>query len=260
MKILQLTDLHVNAEGKPAFRQADSLGDLRDTVDYILQVQLQPDVAVVTGDVSTDGTAAAYELVRGELARLDCPVWVLPGNHDQKEPMKAVLGELCHTAGDGAGRCIDTPQARLLLLDSAVSGQSAGGVTQQQLSWIEGQLDVPPQHPVMLWMHHFPFRSGIEGMDHPFAGQEQLLALLQGRNAYVCSGHLHAGVVRRMGTVTLMTAPAVSMLMELRLESVRFYEGNAGFALHLVHDGAVTTHLCAVPARRDATGPHNFVE
>ncbi len=260
MKILHLTDIHVNAEGAPAFRRADSLGDLRAAVDYILQVDLQPDVAVVTGDVSTDGTAAAYELVRQELARLGCPVWVLPGNHDRKAAMKAVFRDICHTAGDGPGRCIDTPQARLLLLDSAVEGCSGGGVTREQLDWIAAQLDVPQDRPVMLWMHHFPFRSGIEGMDHPFEGEQELLALLQGRNAYIGSGHLHAGVVRRTGTVTMVTAPAVSMLMELRLESVRFYEGSAGFALHLVDGGAVTTHLCTVPPARAATGPHAFVE
>ncbi len=261
MKILQLTDLHVNAEGKPAFRCADSLGDLRRTVDYILQVELRPDVAIVTGDVSTDGTAAAYELVRRELARLGCDVWLLPGNHDEKVPMKEVFADSCHAAVDGVpGRCVDTPQARLLLLDSAVSGQSAGGVTQEQLAWIERQLDVPQDHPVMLWMHHFPFRTGIVGMDHPFEGEQALLALLQGHNAFVCSGHVHTGVVRRVGSVTLATAPAVSMLMEQRLESVRFYTGHAGFVLHLVEDGAVTTHLCAVPGAQAATGPHRFVE
>ena len=260
MKILQLSDIHVNGGGKFACRAADSLGDLRAVVDYILQVELQPDVTVVTGDVSTDGKGDAYRLVRRELERLNCPVWVLPGNHDVKAPMKAAFGDGCHTADDAPGLCIDTPGARLLLLDSAREGQIAGELSRAQLDWIADRLDVPQDHPVMLWMHHFPFRSGIVGMDRPLAGEEELLALLQGRNAYVCSGHLHAGVVRRAGTVTMMTAPAVSMLMELRLESVRFYEGNVGFALHLVEDGVVTTHLCAAPSPRAATGPHDFGE
>ena len=260
MKILQLSDIHVNGGGKFACRAADSLGDLRAVVDYILQVELQPDVTVVTGDVSTDGKGDAYRLVRRELERLNCPVWVLPGNHDQKEPMKTVLGRMCHTAPDGPGLCIDTPQARLLLLDSAVSGQSAGGVRQEQLSWIERQLDVPQDHPVMLWMHHFPFRTGYVGMDHPFSCEEELLKLLQGRNAVVCSGHIHAGVLRRCGSVMLVTSPAVSMLMELRLEKVRFYTEESGFALHIVEDNVVTTHLCAVPAEAVPGGPYRFIE
>jgi len=261
MKILQLTDLHVNAEGGKAFLRAESLRDLRRTVDYILKVELQPDVAVVTGDVSTDGTISAYTLVKQELARLGCPVWVLPGNHDKKPEMKEVFGGECHTAIDGAaGICVDTEEARLLLMDSAESGVSAGGLNEEMLAWVADQLDVPAERPVMLWMHHFPFRTGYVGMDHPFSCEEKLLELLQGRNAYVCSGHIHAGVLRRCGSVMLVTAPAVSMLMELRLEKVRFYTEESGFAMHIVEDGVVTTHLCAVPAEAVPGGPYRFIE
>lgn len=260
MKILQLTDLHVNADGGKAFLRADSLQDLRRTVDYILRVELQPDVAIVTGDVSTDGSESAYALVRQELERLNCPVWAVPGNHDQKAPMKKVLGDRCHTALDGvSGICIDTDEARLLLFDTAAEGVSAGGMNQARLDWLAEHLDVPQERPVLLWMHHFPFRSGYRGMDHPFEGEKRLLELLQGHNAYVCSGHLHAGVIRRQGSVTTLTAPAVSMLMELRPDTVRFYTQQAGFALFVVEDGSVTTHLCAVPSA-EGCGPYRFIE
>ena len=258
MKILQLTDLHVNAEGECAFLRADSLGDLRRTVDYLCAVELRPDIAVVTGDVSTDGSRSAYELAARELARLDCPVWVVPGNHDEKAAMKAVFGPMCHTALDGApGLCLDTEAARLLLLDSAEEEVSAGGLSAEQLAWLSEQLAVPEDRPVMLWMHHFPFRSGYRGMDHPFAGEAELLRLLQGRQTYVCSGHLHAGVIRQQGSVTMMTAPAVSMLMELRPDTVRFYTQQSGFALHVVEDGQVTTHFGCVPSAWNA--PYRFV-
>lgn len=261
VKILQLTDLHVNAEGRRAFLRAESLRDLRRTVDYILQVDLQIDAVVVTGDVSTDGSISAYELVRRELLRLDCPFWVLPGNHDKKAEMKSVFADRCHTALDGVpGCCVDLEDARLLLLDSAVPGVSCGVLDERMLTWVAEQLNVPPQRPVMLWMHHFPFCTGYRGMDHPLAGEKELLALLQGHNAFVCSGHVHAGVVRREGDVTMLTCPAVSMLMNLRLDEVRFYTEQSGFALHIVEDGTVTTHLCAVPAVERAGGPYPFIE
>ena len=261
MNILQLTDLHVNAEGRRAFLRAESLRDLRRTVDYILGVDLQIDAVVVTGDVSTDGTTSAYELAHRELLRLGCPFWVLPGNHDKKAEMKAVFADRCHTALDGvSGICIDTDEARLLLFDTAAEGVSAGGMNQARLDWLAEHLNVPPQRPIMLWMHHFPFRSGYQGMDHPFEGEKRLLELLQGHNAYVCSGHLHAGVIRRQGSVTMLTCPAVSMLMNLRLDEVRFYTEQSGFALHIVEDGTVTTHLCAVPGAERAEGPYPFIE
>lgn len=261
MKILQLTDLHVNADGRNAFQKAESLRDLRRTVDYVLKVELKPDIAIVTGDVSTDGTGSAYTLVRQELSRLGCPYYVLPGNHDKKAEMKEVLADDCLTALDGVpGICLDTEAARLLLFDSAEENVSVGGLNEEQLVWLSSQLDVSDGRPIMLWMHHFPFRTGYVGMDYPFPDEERLMALLQGHNAYVCSGHIHAGVLRRCGDVTLVTAPAVSMMMELRLEKVRFYTEESGFALHIVEDHVVTTHLCAVPAEAVPGGPYRFIE
>ena len=260
MRILQLTDLHVNSDGRRAFLRADSLKDLQQTVDYILQVDLRPDVAIVTGDVSTDGSVSAYTLVQQELARLGCPVWVLPGNHDKKAEMKAVFADTCLTDLDEApGLCVEMDEARLLLFDSAVENVPAGGLSEEKLDWLAERLDVPEGRPVMLWMHHFPFRTGYVGMDHPFTGEERLLEMLQGHNAYVCSGHIHAGILRRSGDVMLIASPAVSMLMELRLEKVRFFTERAGFAVHLVENGVVTTHLCSVPAPCSG-GPYRFIE
>lgn len=258
MKILQLSDLHIMAGGGPAFRKAESLKDLQRTVDYILRADIKPDMVVVTGDVSSDGSEDSYRLVKEQLARLDCPAYVLPGNHDEKEPMAAVLGEMCCTA---PGRCITREGVRHLLLDSATAGVSAGGLDREALDWVAAQL-AQDRGPVMLWMHHFPFRTGYGVMDAPFAGEEPLLQLLQGREAWVCSGHIHAGMVTRRGSVTLVTCPAVSMLMDLELSPAgghHFHTAQSGFALHVVDGGSVLSHLCTVPGAA-STGPWEFIE
>ena len=258
MKILQLTDLHVMAGGGVAFRQAESLRDLQRTVDYLLRCGLQPDLVIVTGDVSTDGSEDSYRLVKEQLARLGCPACVLAGNHDEKAPMAAMLGEMYCAA---PGRSMTAEGIQLLLLDSVVPGVGAGGLKRETLDWVRGQL-AQSDGPVMLWMHHFPFRSGYGQMDIPFEGEEELLAMLQGREAWVCSGHIHAGIVTRRGSVTMVTCPAVSMLMALDLSELgghHFYTNQRGFALHVLEKGTVTTHLCSVPGETSA-GPCEFIE
>lgn len=243
MKILQLTDLHIMNHRAPAFRQADSYRDLQMTIDYILRSNIQPDTVVVTGDVSSDGSVSSYMLAKEQLLRLDCPLYVLPGNHDNKENMRSVFGQQCHVVlyeEDERGRCVNVNGVHFLLLDSVMPGDSAGGMGKKELEWIERQLPIDPQQLCMVWMHHFPFCTGYGMMDEPFANGDALLSLLKPRRAYVCSGHIHAGIVKQYGKTTLLTCPAVSMLMELDLSlsgGDRFYTAQCGFILHVVEDG-----------------------
>ena len=48
-----------------------------------------PDAVLVSGDLAEHGTAAEYERVRELLAPLPMPVHVLPGNHDDRDVMRA---------------------------------------------------------------------------------------------------------------------------------------------------------------------------
>ena len=51
----------------------------------------QPDCVVVTGDLTDCGLPEEYEIVRDCLAALSMPVFVIPGNHDRRENLAAVL-------------------------------------------------------------------------------------------------------------------------------------------------------------------------
>lgn len=263
MQLLQLSDLHIVAGGGKAFRQAESLTELRHTIDYILTAGIAPDMAIVTGDLSSDGSTDSYRLAKEQLSRLPCPIHVIPGNHDEKAEMTEVFGSLCHTALSGeGGRCVTLSGVRLLLLDSALLGKHHGGVDENSLRWLKSQLPDDRTAPVMVFLHHFPFRSGYTKMDKPFENADALLTLLQGRqNLQICSGHLHAGMFTRRGDVNLMTCPPVSMLMELDFTpggGDRFYTAQPGFALHAIEDGQLSSHLCCVPACDHHGGPYSF--
>ena len=263
MQILQLSDLHITAGGGKAFRQAESLTDLRHTIDYILSAGIAPELAVVTGDVSSDGSLDSYRLAKEQLSRLPCPVLLVPGNHDEKPEMAEVFGSTCHTALSGeGGRCVDLHGVRLLLLDSALPGAHSGGVSEESLQWLKEHLPDDPAVVVLVFLHHFPFSSGYTKMDKRFRSADALLSLLQGRqNVQVCSGHLHAGMFTRRGDVNLMTCPPVSMLMALDLTpngGGRFYTAQPGFSLHTVDAGQLSSHLGCVPFCDRHGGPYSF--
>ena len=74
--IAQLSDLHC---GSPHF--VPSLLDRA-----IVEVnELQPDVVVISGDLTGDGFRGEYELAREYLDKIDCGrMMVIPGNHDSR--------------------------------------------------------------------------------------------------------------------------------------------------------------------------------
>jgi len=84
MLICQLSDLHVRRPGELAYRRVDTESYLRRCVSRIAAMTPQPDAIVITGDVADRGTDEEYAHARALLAPLTAPVYVIPGNHDER--------------------------------------------------------------------------------------------------------------------------------------------------------------------------------
>ncbi len=84
--LVQLTDPHVHGE------EPWRLERLTAAVDAVLALGVQPAGVVVTGDLADRGDPAEYAVVAGQLARIDAPLVVLPGNKDDRATMRAAFG------------------------------------------------------------------------------------------------------------------------------------------------------------------------
>lgn len=106
MIVAQLSDPHIVAEGKlfrcPMQGTAPDAERARlefDTAPYLARAVAslnalvpRPDVTVVTGDLVDHGEPDEYEQLRHLLAPLSMPVFVIPGNHDAREPLREAFG------------------------------------------------------------------------------------------------------------------------------------------------------------------------
>src|SRR5207237_5996864 len=83
----------------------------------------RPDVTVVTGDLVDHGEPDEYEQLRHLLAPLSMPVFVIPGNHDAREPLRQAFRDARYLPAEGYLQfAIEDYPVRLVALDTLVSG------------------------------------------------------------------------------------------------------------------------------------------
>lgn len=266
MLVLQLSDLHVKAGRALAFNAADSAAALERTVDHLRQGLAQsPDCVVITGDLAEHGEKDAYALVAEALSGLTCPVYVLPGNHDQRGNLLAALGPYCPANADLAPYLCyvreDGP-VRLVFVDGTQPNSHSGRLDDPVALWLEHTLAARRDMPTLVFTHHPPFLSGLGIMDEPYENANTFVRIMRANpQARLCCGHLHRGMVTTWNGVTALCAPPLVMEIELDLSPKggdAFILGAPGYLLHHLHAGEINTHFCRVPGVFPQSGPYSF--
>ena len=207
MLIAQITDTHV-ADSHSAIEQCCRTTDhLERAVAHLNALQPRPDLVIHTGDVVDHGRIEEYAHAREMLAALAMPLFVMPGNHDDRENMVLTFDDSGYLPRDG-GRLQYTVEdfpVRLIALDTLVPGANTGHLGPEQLAWLDAKLAEAPDRPTALCMHHPPFRTALAAMDKMGLDDSDALAAVVRRHRHIeaiLCGHIHRPIVRRFaGTV-----------------------------------------------------------
>jgi Icc protein len=263
--IAQITDTHIREAGALAYRRVETAGYLARAVEHLLVLTPRPDLVLATGDLVDTGGVGEYRRLRALLDPLPMPVYLIPGNHDDRAALREVFAD--HRYLPRAGFLHFTVEGwpvRLIGLDTLVPGKGTGLVCPQRLGWLASRLDEAPDRPTVLFMHHPPFATGIRHMDAlGLAGAEPLAALVARHpqvERVVC-GHLHRPIqVRWAGTVA-STAPSTAHQVALDLSDdapATFVMEPPACQLHVWRTGTgLITHTSYI-GRFD--GPYPFFE
>ena len=159
--LAQLSDPHVGL-GPGDTGSAEALAA---AVDAVLRLDPPPDAVLVSGDLTNGSDARSYERVRELLAPLPMPVHVLPGNHDDREALRAWFTEdtLAGAHGDPFHYAVRCGALRLVVCDTTIPGRPDGRLDAGALAWLEGELAAEPDVPTIVAMHHAPLLTGIAG-------------------------------------------------------------------------------------------------
>ena len=264
--LAQVSDMHIKAGGKLSYRVVDTEAALKRCVEHILNLPQAPDAVLFTGDLTDFARADEYENLARLLEPLSMPYFLMAGNHDTAEAMRAAFPthEYMRQRSGKLDYVIDAYPLRIVALDSTVPKQGAGALTPSQLDWLDVTLAAQPHKPTIVALHHPPFWTGIGHMDEQPLANPRALELVIAKHPQVervISGHLHRNIVKRFGGTIASTcmSPAHQVALDLADDAAsRFVMEPPGYQLHLWRDGVgLVSHVVAIG---EFAGPYPFYE
>ena len=256
MLIAQISDLHVMPAGELAFGRFDTSASLARCISHIMQLKPLPDAVLATGDLVDGGSPGEYRRLRNLLAPLGMPVYVIPGNHDERGVLCAEFNDHLYLPrpGQTVRYVVEDHDAILIALDTAVTGEVCGALGADQLNWLETTLGAEPHKPTLVFMHHPPVKTGTRYMDdialdRPSAGRLARIIERHPQVERVTCGHVHRGMQARWHgtTVSICPSTAFQYSLDFRPDASATVTGEPpAYQLHYWNGAELVTHTVAV--------------
>ncbi len=253
MILAQISDTHICAEGTRLYGRIDTNAGLRRAVETINRLRPRPDAVLASGDLTEAGETAQYAALRAMLDRLEAPLYVMPGNHDSRDRLRAAFADHAYLPKDGfLHYAVELGPLRLIALDTVVPGEDGGTLCAERLGWLEERLEADRERPVIIAMHHPPVPIGVDWLDRLRCANAEGLAEVVARYPRVeriLCGHVHRAAQARFASTVVATAPSTAYQVALELghdgEPHLIHEPPA-FLLHRWRDGRLLSHIVPV--------------
>lgn len=261
IRIAQFSDTHfveagTAAEGGFGYDIAQAF----DAVHADYKARAPVDMVVVTGDVADHGRTAQYAVAAAAFERLDAPVHVCPGNHDQHDPFTASLGRAQVTTSraieaqnwcflfvdsndgirslDETGRAVDPPDYEDRL-------HCDGSLGEREAAWVRAMCAATNAEHVFVWLHHPPACEVPFMRNEPYTAEWQTLLdelpIIRGLGG----GHTHIPADWELAGRPIYVAPSLKNNFDLDAKTMlgpgyRTYaftpDGTVTSEVHLIED------------------------
>ncbi len=237
-------------------RYVDNNGRLSEAVLALNNETVSPEVVIATGDLTNWGQHSEYDQLVHLVGPLEPPLLPLPGNHDDRDELRAAFPETPWVDAAHASWVTTIGDVNLIGLDSTIPGAAGAEFDEDREQWLITALataETSGASQTLLALHHPPFVTGIDWMDRAgFIGLERLTAVLtesrsspgSGVDRIIC-GHLHrpissvvAGVPAQVGISTVQ-----HVALDLAPDApITMINDPAGYLLHNFVGQSWVTH------------------
>ncbi len=247
MKILHISDVHFcisyRSPQNPYETMLEKMTNPRKHLETCLKKALenhQPDLLVITGDLSDEGTAKDYRQLRQIICNLvgeKQPVLITPGNHDRKDQLRE--GWLLEPPSFEPWNSVyETEDTLVISLDSSRNGDPDGRIDEQQVQWLKDAASGKEGKQIILMTHHHldPKQAEIPpAKTIPFF--EKVLEQI----APVCilTGHTHYPAQGGIGEIPYYTAPGMAFVGISQKDGTLRFEERWGYSWYCIENGLV---------------------
>ncbi len=242
--VAQITDTHLFAEFEPEVFGVQTNNSLQAVVERLKALQTQPDILLLTGDLSQDESRQSYDRLSNFIAPLNIPAYWLPGNHDNLLMMEQVLQQ----PPINAAKSFHAGGWNFLLISSLIPGCVHGEISPQSLAWLELQLQQKPNFPTLIAIHHPPCLINSQWMDKiNLRNYEEFLTVCDrySQIKLVIFGHIHQEFATVRRGVDYLGSP--STCVQFQPQSKEFtIDNQAQPGLRLINlfiDGTYNTEI-----------------
>lgn len=205
MIIAQISDTHI-ALGLPDAEIRTR--DLERVIADINALDPQPDVIVHTGDITQHGAREEYEIVENTLGKARAPFYLVPGNRDDKENLRAAFSAygFFPPAPSYLQYSVEHFPLRIFVLDTIAGDSNRGDYCAERVAHLKGMIDADETKPIAVFTHHPPFEV-LVGPDRlhykDWEAMNRLSDALQhtARVKGIFSGHVHRSTAGLVGNI-----------------------------------------------------------
>jgi len=201
LRFVHISDTHYSA---PDYKAPPSRIDPRTGVEKLIEqvnaLPFMPDFILHTGDVAYDPYPDIYNEIKQVFSAFKAPLLYIPGNHDHSATLQTVLmGRSEEDIMYPLYHAEVVNGVRLLFLDAnnPKVPPPAARVEQEQLAWLDEQLNAKDPRPIVVATHHPLLKTGFSEwfdtfmMTHNGDTVHALLKTAADRIRGVFFGHVH---------------------------------------------------------------------
>ena len=245
LTIAQITDTHLFRETTAEFRGVNTYQSFIAVVEKLRQISPSPDLLLLTGDLSQDETKESYQILGDHLESLAVPIYSIAGNHDNLQLMEQVLVNQPFSRE----KYLNLADWQIILLNSAVSGQVAGYLSPETLSYLKTKLS-QFNRPTLISLHHHPVEINSEWMDeYKVQNNRKFLEIITGypQVKIVLFGHIHQEFDSYQNGIRYLGTPSTCIQFQPNNYDLAMDEFKPGFRLlTLLNNGEFDTKVIRV--------------
>lgn len=245
-RIVQISDIHLFEEPEKVLLGVNTTESF-DAAIQLLKMDQKPDLIILSGDLSQDGSIASYLRVAEKLKEFAIPTYYVLGNHDEANTLHETypLENITHH------KHIVLKNWHIILLNSQNVGAVDGSLDRIQLNFLQHCLQMYPEHYAIIVFHHHPIPVGSVWLDRlGLTNADEFWLILRSfpKVHTILFGHVHQEHEGKKNGIQYYSAPSTCIQFKRKSDEFALEKLPPGYRwVDLFPDGSLKTGVSRAP-------------